>query len=187
MPKGLLELAGRRLIDRVLDALDEVSDELLLIANDPAAGGWAPGIPLRADVRAEGGALAGLHSALTHASDAAMVVAWDMPFVNAGLLRALRELGETRRGAALPESARGLEPLCAYYPAPLRSVAESLLARGERRVGAFVEALRASNSLHVLPAGAVARYGDPARLFLNVNTPADLAEARRLADQPGSW
>jgi len=173
-PKGLQVVDGARIIDRVAGALREAADELLLVANDPDAHTWLPGVHTAADVRRGEGALGGLHAALAHAAGAAvLVVAWDMPYVSGGLLRALRTLGEHGADAALPESTtsgRGVEPLCAWYgPACLAAIARRLDS-GDRRAVSFLDDVRAVT----LAATEVAQWGDPARTFFNVNTPDDL-------------
>lgn len=176
-PKGLLLVEGARIIDRVATALREASDDLLLVANDPGAPEWLPGVRTATDVRLGEGALGGLHAALSHAGGAgALVVAWDMPFVEPGLLRALRALGEAGADAAVPESetsGRGVEPLCAWYGPACLAAIERRLDAGDRRVVAFFEDVRVSQ----LSAADVAQWGDPARLFWNVNTPHDLSNA----------
>jgi molybdenum cofactor guanylyltransferase len=179
--KGLEQVGGRRIIDRVADALRATTDDLLLIANDAAADRWLPGVRRMSDVRPGLGSLGGIHAALVHAGGAAIVVAWDMPFVPAGLLAALRDLG---RGAdaAVPESdsKRGVEPLCAYYAPACVAAIERRLDAGDRRVIAFYDDV----DLRRLDAPSVARFGDPKRLFMNVNTPDDLALAERYASTP---
>src|SRR4030095_7111023 len=111
---GLERVAGKRIIDRVADALREVTDDLLLVANAADAAGWLPGVRTGADLVPNAGGLGGIHAALHHANSAVLVVAWGMPFVPAGLPARRRE-----RGAAadvpVPESGsrRGVEPLCA--------------------------------------------------------------------------
>ncbi|MDQ8155527.1 MAG: NTP transferase domain-containing protein, partial [Gemmatimonadota bacterium] len=67
-PKGLRVVDGSRIIDRVADALRGAADELLLVANDPGAAAWLPGVRALPDVRRGDGALGGLHAALTHAA-----------------------------------------------------------------------------------------------------------------------
>src|SRR5690349_18078252 len=120
--KGLAVVAGARVVDRVLAALTATTDEQMLIANDRYIRAAVPAVPSHPDVRTERGSLVGLHSALTHAREAALVVAWDMPFVSAPLLAELRRLGERRGAAVFPEGLRGPEPLCAYYPRSCLSV-----------------------------------------------------------------
>lgn len=177
-PKGLERVGGRRVIDRVADALAGAADELLLIANDPAAHAWLASVPMATDVRPGLGSLGGIHAAIVRAGRPVLVVAWDMPFVPAALLRALREAG-ARADAALPESGsrRGLEPLCAYYSTACVPAIERRLDANDMRVVSFFEDVRVER----LPEAHVRRFGDPAVLFMNVNTPDDLALAERHA------
>jgi len=178
-PKGLERVHGERVIDRVAKVLDAVTDSLLLIANDPSAAAWIPGIRVASDVRPGIGSLGGIHAALVHAGTAVIVVAWDMPFVPEGLLAELRVLGEDADVVA-PESGssrRGLEPLCAYYsPACIAPIERSLDA-DDRRVIGFFDQVRVAR----LVAEEVRRYGDPDRLFMNVNSPSELALAEQYA------
>jgi molybdenum cofactor guanylyltransferase len=176
--KGLLEVGGRRLVDRAIAALRGAADDLLIVANDSAAADWVSGVRVVGDLWKDHGSLVGLHAGLAGSSGAALVVGWDMPFLSTALLRALRSAGERRGAAAVPEGEHGLEPLCAYYPSSCREVAEAQLARGELRLSAFLEQLSA---LEVFPRTDVERYGTPHVLFMNVNTSEDLAVADRLA------
>jgi len=173
-PKGLERVLGARIIDRVADALRPATDSLLLIANDPAAHAWLPTIPVAPDVRPGEGSLGGIHAALVHAGRPVLVVAWDMPFVPTPLLVALRILG-TGFDAAAPESGspRGLEPLCAFYTPACIAPIEHHLDAGDRRVISFFDDIRVAR----LPAETVATFGDPAKMFLNVNTPDDRVRA----------
>ena len=178
--KGLLTLGGRRVVDRVLDALASATDELLLIANDSAVRACVSGVLVRADVRRERGSLVGVHSALTYCADAALVVGWDMPFLSSKLLLALRNRGEAADTAVIPEGPRGVEPLCAYYPKHCLSVVERQLASGEMRLSAFVDAL---DDAVILSLDEVRRFDEPERLFANLNTPEDFRAAQSLLER----
>jgi molybdopterin-guanine dinucleotide biosynthesis protein A len=179
--KGLLEVGGRRIVDRVLEALAQATTEQIVVGKDVALlERELPGLRLVCDSTSEQSSLAGIHAALAAADGAALVVAWDMPFLAVPLLRAIRETGEKSAQAAIPEGQFGLEPLCAYYPPLAASIAGRQLARGELRLGAFVEALPGYTTV---PLDVVSRFGDPAVLFANVNAPADLEAAEmRLAN-----
>ncbi len=174
-PKGLERIGATRIIDRVADALRPVVDELLLIANAPEAGTWLPGVRVRPDARPGEGALGGLHAALTHAAADVLLVAWDMPFVPSVLLGELRRRGEAGDAdAVLPSSdgsRRGVEPLCAWYAAACLAPVNAALDAGDRRVIGFHDAVR----VHRMAIADVARFGDPAVLFANVNTPEERA------------
>jgi molybdopterin-guanine dinucleotide biosynthesis protein A len=183
-PKGLERVQGVRIIDRVRAALEPVVDDLLLIANDDAAGEWLPGVRWERDVLRDVGSVAGIHAALVHAGSPVLVVAWDMPFVPTALLAALRDAGRDT-DAAVPESdsRRGVEPLCAYYAPACVPAIERRIAAGDRRVVAFYDDVRVAR----VPAEVVAAFGDPALLFMNVNTPEErvLAEAHGASTDGG--
>ena len=177
--KGLERVHGERVIDRVARVLGAATDSLLLIANDPDASSWLPGIRVAADVRPGVGSLGGIHAALVHAGTSVIVVAWDMPFVPEGLLAELRVLGRDADVVA-PESGssrRGLEPLCAYYSQACVAPIERSIDADDRRVIGFFDRVRVTQ----LSAEAVRRYGDPERLFMNVNSPDELALAEQYA------
>lgn len=177
-PKGLEFLNGERIIDRVARVLSFASDDLLLISNDRAAEGWLPGVRTEPDVRPGLGSLGGIYSALVRAGCPVILVAWDMPFVPAALLNRLRAIG-AETDAAVPESdsRRGVEPLCAYYAPACIPAIERRLDSGDLRVVGFYDDVRVAR----LSAAEVAQFGDAERLFMNINTPADLSFAERYA------
>lgn len=97
-----------------------------------------------------------------------------MPFVPAALLVAIRERGESAGAPVAPVHGTGrwAEPLCAWYPPSSLAPCRALLARGERRAGALLEA---SPRAEWMDDGALARFGDVARMFTSVDTPERLA------------
>lgn len=178
VPKGLLEVGGRRILDRVADALREATGAApMLVANASDAATWRPDLKCHADVLPGQGALGGILSAVEIAGAPVLCVAWDMPFVSAGLLRALAGL-LAGADAALPESdsRRGLEPLCAGYGPGCGPAIRRALARGDQRAIGFHGEVRLAR----LAREAVLQYGDPKVLFFNVNTPDDLERAEAL-------
>ncbi len=183
-PKGLARVGGVRILDRVARALAEVAGELLFVANHPEAAGWLPGVPCIPDRIPGGGGLSGVHAALVHTGRTALVVAWDMPFVTAPLLHALwRSCVEAGADACFPESASpvGMEPFCACYAPGCIENLETALRGGAAGGARFARSLgRAA----WLSAAQVAALGDPSRLLLNVNSPADLARAEAMAANP---
>jgi molybdopterin-guanine dinucleotide biosynthesis protein A len=175
LPKGLLELGGRRILDRVVDALVAVvGAPPLLVANAPEAADWRPDLHVMADRRPGTGSLGGIYTAVMAAPGPVLCVAWDMPFVSPALLQALVR-GAAGYDAFLPESdgRRGVEPLCAVYGPECAPAIATCLDQGDLRAIAFHDAIRAGR----LPLDAVRACGDPAALFFNVNTPEDLERA----------
>lgn len=127
------------------------------------------------DVRAERGSLIGIHTALTHATGSAIVVAWDMPFLSVDLMRHMLNLS-LAAPAVIPFGPRGLEPFCAVYHRSMLPGVTAMIDRGEFRVRDLM-----SRAPFTLPESQVALFGDPSRLFFNVNTPEDLARAEVMA------
>lgn len=182
-PKALAAVDGKPMIVRVRDALRAALPEVVVIARDRALARDL-GIPVRVDLVAGGGALAGVHAGLRWAEEqgrpGALCVACDMPFLSPLLLRRLRDHAlESRARVLAPESFGpvGVEPLCAYYAVACLPEIEARLARGERALTGLLDPLRTDR----LPLLEVLRFGDPERLFLNVNTPEDYGRALALA------
>jgi molybdopterin-guanine dinucleotide biosynthesis protein A len=174
-PKGLLEVGGRRILDRVAEAVAAVTGAPpLLVANAADASAWRPDLTTIPDARPGCGSVGGIYTAVAAAPGAVLCVAWDMPFVTEGLLRALVD-GSADWDAFLPESdgRRGVEPLCAVYGPACRAAIERRLDAGDLKAVAFHADVRVG----ILPLDRVRRFGDPDELFFNVNTPADLERA----------
>lgn len=175
IPKGLLEVGGQRILDRVVDVVAAATGAPpLLVANAPDAASWRPDLTVVPDTRPGFGSLGGIYTAVTAGPGPALAVAWDMPFVTAALLESL-VAGAGDYDAFLPESGgrRGLEPLCAVYGPACRAPIERQLAGTDWRAIGFHDSVRVGR----LPLERVRACGDPERLFFNVNRPEDLAEA----------
>jgi molybdopterin-guanine dinucleotide biosynthesis protein A len=177
-PKGLLSVGGQRIIDRIAAALRPVTSAVVVVSNSTDAESWLPGARVVRDTRTERGSLVGIHAALGHATDGAIVVAWDMPFVTSALLFVIRDRLEMSAYAAVPAGPYGVEGLCAGYRTACRPTIDAALDAGDLRVSAMLARLPARDVIRVSEVEAI---GDPARLFFNVNTPQDLELAERMA------
>jgi molybdopterin-guanine dinucleotide biosynthesis protein A len=167
------------MIDRIADALRPVTDELLLVANASDAEDWLPGARVLRDSGEQRGSLVALRTALAGADGRdVLMVAWDMPFVTPDVLRFIASKLIAPIDAAVPELPSGLEPFCAAYSQRCLPIVDRQLEAGNLRMAAFVDELRVVRRLGV---SELTAFGDPSRLFLNVNTPADLARADALA------
>lgn len=178
-PKGLELVGGARILDRLVSEFERALGEVpLLVANDPDAGAWHPGMTVVADTTPGLGALGGIWTAVLAGPAPVVVAAWDMPFVSADLLSALAN-GLEGHDACLPasEGPRGVEPLCAAYGPACNAAIAAAVARGDPRAIGFHPDVR----VRILPASEVAALGDPARLFFNVNTANDLTLANEQA------
>ena len=185
-PKAMARVGGRRIVDRVRDALAAAVPDLVVSANDP--GLFAElGLPVRADDLPGHGALSGIHAALRKACargrSGALVVACDLPWISGAVLRLIADRAAADEvDAVVPESGgpRGVEPLCAWYSVRCIPEVERMIGEGERRVHRLPERVRTG----VIPLDDIRRIADPRILFQNVNTPDDLRQAERLGGIP---
>jgi len=175
-PKALMELGGRPIVVRVLDVVRQVTERVLLVTNTPDLYAFL-GLPMVPDVFPEGGSLGGIYSGLRAApGDAAFTVACDMPFLSASVAR----LVVARAGEAdvvAPRIGEQWETLHACYGKACLAPMERRLREGRLRITGFFEEVR----VLAITEAEVAAVGDPARVFMNVNTPDELARARVLA------
>jgi molybdopterin-guanine dinucleotide biosynthesis protein A len=174
-PKALLPFGGRPLVQHIAETLGSVLSECSVVTNTPALYAFL-GLPMVADVFAEGGSLGGIYSGLLAASgDAAFCVACDMPFVSAPLVAYLAE----RAGEAdvvIPDTAGELQTLHAVYSKACLGPMERRLRAGQLRVVGFFDEVRVLR----VPGDALRGLVDPDLAFMNLNTPDDVARARAL-------
>jgi molybdopterin-guanine dinucleotide biosynthesis protein A len=177
--KGLLRVGSERIIDRIACALKPVVETIAVVSNAPDANTWLDGAAVWRDERSERASIVGIHTALLHA-ETVIVVAWDMPFVSESLIRVIARAFRPGVAAVVPEGPRGPEPMCALYTRDCIETIESAFSVGDLRMTALVERLP---RLTRIPLDEVARVGDPAMLFFNVNTPRDLDAAEQMASR----
>lgn len=175
-PKALLEVGGRRIIERVLAAIAPVVDDLLLVTNTPDLYAFL-GVPMVGDVLPEGGSLGGIYSGLTAAAgDAAFTVACDMPFLHPDLARlVVARAGEG--DVVIPRVGGQYETLHAVYAKACLPHMAARLRAGRLKIVGFFDRVRVVE----IAEAEVARLRPPALAFMNVNTPDELERARSLA------
>jgi molybdopterin-guanine dinucleotide biosynthesis protein A len=128
------------------------------------------GVPVDPDLVPGAGALGGVLTGLRHLAEGAagLFLAVDLPLVPAALLHHMLALpGDW--DAAVPVWARGPEPLCAVYRRRCLPAVEERIAAADFKMTSFWRDV----NVRQLQAGELAGFGDPSRMFLNVNTPDD--------------
>ncbi len=112
--KAFLKLKGKTFIERQIDLLREMFDEIFISANTPSEYEYL-NLPVFKDIYPEKGPLGGIYTSLVNSSSAnTFMLACDMPFVESGLIKYLKELTK-EYDVVVPKSERGLEPLHAFY------------------------------------------------------------------------
>ncbi|MGB7847487.1 MAG: molybdenum cofactor guanylyltransferase [Candidatus Acidiferrum sp.] len=183
--KALVQLSGKSMLRRAGDLLASVCDELSIVA---PAGRYANETwPVISDRWPGEGPLGGILTALATIRTSepgaawALIVSCDMPFLSREFLAYLSERAmESNAEVVVPQSAGGLEPLCACWRASAVAGVQSAFDSGVRKVTEAMKLL----TREVLDESAWKRFDTDGRLFWNMNTPEDFAEARRILETP---
>jgi molybdopterin-guanine dinucleotide biosynthesis protein A len=136
-----------------------------------------PPVPVFADAIDDSGSLGGIYTALlVSLGDGAVVLAGDMPFVEAPLIEELLRRRD-QVDAVVPRTDRGLHPLCAWYKRSLAQAFKTRIDRQELRVRDAVSAVR----LQSIDAADTTALDPDGTMLMNVNTIADYERACQVA------
>lgn len=177
--KALKPFLERPLIQRVLDRLAPIADELLVTTNRPNDYAFL-NVRLVSDLAPGRGPLGGLYTAIASASSPLVaVVACDMPFASARLLEtAARILVQEEADVVIAKTNEGYEPFHAVYRrATCLPAIQSAIEADKWKVIAWFSSV----NVRELTRAELAEANPEGRAFWNVNTPEEFAEAERLA------
>jgi len=177
--KALKPFLGRPLIQRVVDRLHPIADELIVTTNRPEEYSFLH-TRLISDLKPGRGALGGLYTAIASATHPLVaVVACDMPFASTKLIEAMsRLMVEEEADVVIAKSDEGYEPLHAVYRRETCLPAiESAIDADQWKVIAWFPQVK----VHVLTLEEIKSLDPDGLAFWNVNTPDEFAEAERIA------
>lgn len=166
--KGALLIGGRSIRDRQIAELSIITNDIFIVGGR-AESDEGPGAAARvvADRVPGCGPLGGVHTALLEATgDATIVVACDMPYVSAPLMRHLLTLAGGA-DAVVPRTDSGYHPLCAAYTRACIGPIAQRLAEGHFKMTDLFADLR----VRVVTTEELRAFGDAERLLANVNSP----------------
>ena len=179
--KALKPFLGRPLVQRVIERLAPVADELLITTNQPESYAFL-NLPLVTDIKQGRGALGGLFTALSAAKyPSVAVIACDMPFASAPLIVAATGLLiQEEADVVIAETLEGFEPLHAVYRRETCIPAiESAIEADQWRMVSWFPKVKIRRLTH----DELGRYDPDNLAFWNVNTPEEFVEAERRASQ----
>ena len=194
--KSALVVDGRAILDRQLDELSPLTDDIVIVgardarANGSRSAGAHPqGYQEARAFRARGsvrevadivpgcGPLGGVHAALAAArGQHVLVVACDMPYVTAAFADHLFSLAGGVH-IVVPKTERGYHPLCAVYSRACLEHVAANLAAGRLALRELIDDVV---PVHVVSEPEIGRFGRASRLLANVNTPAEYASLEAL-------
>jgi molybdopterin-guanine dinucleotide biosynthesis protein A len=178
--KALVDIAGCRVIDRILDILQEIfASPAIVVQRDSDLENFArPGIEIFRDLLPGKGPLGGIYTALESSAEPyVFVMACDMPYPCRLLILHMLSLVRGRE-ALVPRRGEYIEPLFAVYSKEIRKRIKARLERNDLKI----HDLLAELDVLYLDEEEIARFDPEFRSFLNINTPSDLKKAMRLSD-----
>ncbi|GMV34885.1 MAG: hypothetical protein AMXMBFR60_27140 [Chloroflexota bacterium] len=191
--KALKPFLGKPLIERVIERLSPIADELIVTTNRPADYEFLK-TRLMPDLKPGRGALGGLYTAIASANHAFVAVAaCDMPFASPHFFEsALRLLVQEEADVVIASVAsrakragktdEGYEPLHALYRRETCLPAiESALDADLWKVVAWFPQVR----VRTLSPDELQKFDPDGLCFWNVNTPEEFSRAEALALQSG--
>jgi molybdopterin-guanine dinucleotide biosynthesis protein A len=175
--KALERIGGKALIERVVDSLVPLTTEVLAVVARPeqvTALRLPSSVRVVSDRYPGGGSLGGIFTGLEASAEPwSLVVACDMPFLNRELLHHLMAQS-SNVDAVIPCLGGQPEPLHALYSKACLAPMERMLRDGDLKIAPLFEAVR----VRYVDEETIDRI-DPRHLsFFNINTQADLEEAR---------
>jgi molybdopterin-guanine dinucleotide biosynthesis protein A len=183
--KGLRELGGQTILQRVIDRAVPQVDRLVLNANGDPARFAAYGLPVVPDsvggfAGPLAGILAGLDWAAAHAPEARWLASFacDAPFFPTDLVARLQAaVAETGKPLACAASDGRSHPVFGLWRLDLREDLRRALVDAQIRK---VDVWTSRHGVATVDFPLVEARGAPADPFFNTNRPEDLAEAERL-------
>jgi molybdopterin-guanine dinucleotide biosynthesis protein A len=188
--KALLEINGEPLVQRTASLLTPLVRQITLVIS--AAQSSSPEnkhpysdfkLPVIIDRLPNAGPLGGITTALSTAQSAwCLTLACDMPFLTKVWLKFLLNQiahAETESPqqiqAIIPETTRGLEPLCAIYRSTCAPILTAALEQGVRKV---TDAIANLNMKHITE-NEWRRFSSDGNLFGNLNTWQDYLDSQQ--------
>ena len=170
--KAFVLLDGRTLLARMLHLARQLTSNVHIIG-DPAK--FAPFAPTIEDIFPGCGPLGGIHAALRSSrTDLNVILAVDVPFVSLALLDYLiSRATSSNANVTLARAAGGFQPLCAIYRRFFADAAENALLAGHCKI----DTLFAPTTTQVIEEAELEASGFSPRIFRNLNTPEELAQA----------
>jgi molybdopterin-guanine dinucleotide biosynthesis protein A len=179
--KTRIRIGGATILERAMARLDPQCRRLILNANDDNVRFAEAKLPVVADsVPGYAGPLAGILAGLDWTAEHMPDIAWvvsvpgDCPFLPRDLVERLHlARSEDNATLACARSGERRHPAVGLWPLNLREdLRRALMQEGIRKVDEWSSRY---------PRGIAAWQSDPVDPFFNVNTPAEAAEAERLA------
>ena len=175
--KAFINVGGMRILDRLYRIFSDLFDEIILVTNDPLQFlEWD--LTIVTDIFPVRSSLTGIHAGLFYMKNSfGFFAACDTPFLKKDLVEVLLENIEGNKDIIMPETAAGMEPLCAIYSKRCLNTAEHHIKQNKFKI----QQALGKHRWKIISESKL-RSKDPELIsFFNINTPQDLAKAEEMA------
>jgi molybdopterin-guanine dinucleotide biosynthesis protein A len=173
--KALARIGGKRILDRIYEVFTILFDKIILVTNDPVQYmEWD--FDIVTDIFPIRSSLTGIHTGLFYITTPyAFFLACDIPFIKKELIEILLDGVDPSVDIVIPETSKGVEPLCSVYSKRCFQPIEEQLEKKSLKIQRVFQKLRVKK----IPED-ILRTIDPDLVSLsNINTPNDLARANK--------
>jgi len=173
----LVRIGEKRILDRIYEVFSILFDKIILVTNDPLQYmEWD--FDIVTDIFPIRSSLTGIHTGLFYLTTPyAFFVACDIPFIKKELIEILLDSVEPSIDIVIPETSKGVEPLCSVYSKRCFKPIEEQLEKKSLKIQRVFQKVRVKKISE-----DILRTIDPDLVSLsNINTPDDLARAKQAA------
>jgi molybdenum cofactor guanylyltransferase len=175
--KALVHIGGKRILDRIYEVFTILFDKIILVTNDPEQYmEWD--FDIVTDIFPIRSSLTGIHTGLFYITTPyAFFAACDIPFIKKELIEILLDSVEPNIDIVIPETSKGLEPLCSVYSKRCLKAIEEQLEKQSLKIEQMFQKVRVKK----IPEDILRTIDQDLLSFSNINTPDDLARAKQAA------
>lgn len=168
--KAFLEIGGRSLIDRQLEALRKLFKKIIIVTNSPDKYRRIKGVEVISDIIPHQGPLGGIYSGLKASKDRYnFVVACDMPFLSGPLIKYI-SARKDKYDIIIPRIEKKSHPLFGIYSKNCVPVIEGMLKQDRLKISNIFPRVKT----HFILKKEIIRFDKDLDSLVNINSMEDL-------------
>ena len=175
--KALVHVGGKRILDHIYEVFTILFDKIILVTNDPVQYmEWD--FDIVTDIFPIRSSLTGIYTGLFYINTPyAFFAACDIPFIKKELIEILLDSVEPNIDIVIPETSKGLEPLCSVYSKRCLKPIEEQLEKQSFKIERMFQKVRVKK----ISEDILRTIDQDLLSFSNINTPDDLVRAKQAA------
>jgi len=174
--KAFVPIGKKSILSHIEEVFNDIFQEIILVTNDPVQ--YFPyDFNIVTDLYMHRSSMTGIHAGLFYSTNPfSFICACDTPFLNKELVKTIIDNIDVKSDVIVPETSKGLEPLCAVYSKRCISFLENNLNNKKFKIKKFYSSVKVKK----LPENLIREKDENLLSFVNINDDKDLAEAKQL-------